>query len=73
MLEPEVVERQRPRRLTLPEAEGASGQNSPDYDYVRKTLEDGVAEVRVALANLNDPLYESCVVCHQNYRPDYGR
>lgn len=26
-----------------------------------------------ALGNLNDPLYESCVICHRNYRPDYGR
>lgn len=26
-----------------------------------------------ALANINDPLYESCVSCHQNYRTDYGR
>jgi hypothetical protein len=21
----------------------------------------------------SDPLYESCVTCHQHYRPDYGR
>jgi hypothetical protein len=26
-----------------------------------------------ALAALNGPLYDSCVVCHQDYRPRYGR
>ena len=26
-----------------------------------------------ALEALSDPLYESCVTCHQHYRPDYGR
>ncbi|MDX1567416.1 MAG: hypothetical protein R3223_06420 [Longimicrobiales bacterium] len=26
-----------------------------------------------ALAALNDPLYQSCVQCHMNFRPDYGR
>lgn len=26
-----------------------------------------------ALEALNDPLYQSCVTCHQHYRPNYGR
>ncbi len=26
-----------------------------------------------ALAALNDQLYESCVTCHEHYRPGYGR
>lgn len=26
-----------------------------------------------ALENLNDALYQSCVTCHQHYRPNYGR
>jgi hypothetical protein len=26
-----------------------------------------------ALEALSDQLYESCVTCHQHYRPDYGR
>jgi hypothetical protein len=26
-----------------------------------------------ALIGLNDRLYESCVTCHQHYRPNYGR
>jgi hypothetical protein len=26
-----------------------------------------------ALEALSDPLYESCVTCHRDYRPDYGR
>ena len=26
-----------------------------------------------ALEGLNDQLYQSCVQCHRNYRPDYGR
>jgi hypothetical protein len=26
-----------------------------------------------ALVALNDALYESCVTCHQHYRPGYGR
>jgi hypothetical protein len=26
-----------------------------------------------ALADLNDALYQSCVTCHQHYRPNYGR
>ena len=26
-----------------------------------------------ALENLNEPLYTSCVQCHQHYRPNYGR
>ncbi|MFN7985196.1 MAG: hypothetical protein U0Q11_25425 [Vicinamibacterales bacterium] len=26
-----------------------------------------------ALDQLNDALYQSCVTCHQHYRPDYGR
>jgi hypothetical protein len=26
-----------------------------------------------ALEALNDQLYESCVTCHQHYRPNYGR
>ena len=26
-----------------------------------------------ALAELNDPLYMSCVNCHRAYRPNYGR
>jgi hypothetical protein len=26
-----------------------------------------------ALADLNDAMYESCVTCHKNYRPDYGK
>ncbi|MEX2584086.1 MAG: hypothetical protein WD766_12470 [Gemmatimonadota bacterium] len=26
-----------------------------------------------ALAGLNDQLYQSCVSCHVNFRPDYGR
>lgn len=26
-----------------------------------------------ALVALNDPLYQSCVVCHMQYRPNYGR
>src|SRR5215510_15199962 len=26
-----------------------------------------------ALVNLNDALYTSCVQCHQDYRPNYGR
>jgi cytochrome c556 len=25
------------------------------------------------LANLNDALYASCVTCHKDYRPGYGR
>jgi hypothetical protein len=26
-----------------------------------------------ALESLSDQLYESCVTCHKNYRPDYGK
>jgi len=26
-----------------------------------------------ALEELNDQLYQSCVTCHQHYRPNYGR
>ena len=26
-----------------------------------------------ALSALNDQLYQSCVTCHQDYRPNYGR
>ena len=26
-----------------------------------------------ALTELNEQLYQSCVQCHRNYRPDYGR
>jgi hypothetical protein len=26
-----------------------------------------------ALEDLNDALYQSCVTCHQHYRPNYGR
>jgi cytochrome c556 len=26
-----------------------------------------------ALEALSDQMYESCVTCHQHYRPDYGR
>ena len=26
-----------------------------------------------ALEALSDQLYESCVTCHRNYRPDYGK
>jgi hypothetical protein len=26
-----------------------------------------------ALDDLNDALYQSCVTCHQHYRPNYGR
>src|SRR5262245_32348343 len=26
-----------------------------------------------AIEALNDQLYESCVICHQHYRPNYGR
>lgn len=26
-----------------------------------------------ALDQLNDALYQSCVTCHQHYRPNYGR
>ena len=26
-----------------------------------------------ALEALNDQLYESCVTCHQHYRPNYGK
>ena len=26
-----------------------------------------------ALVAVNDALYESCVVCHRHYRPNYGR
>ena len=26
-----------------------------------------------ALSALNDQLYQSCVTCHQHYRPNYGR
>ena len=26
-----------------------------------------------ALEALSDQLYESCVTCHKNYRPDYGK
>jgi hypothetical protein len=26
-----------------------------------------------ALENLNEKLYQSCVTCHQHYRPNYGR
>lgn len=26
-----------------------------------------------ALDNLNDQLFQSCVTCHQHYRPNYGR
>jgi hypothetical protein len=26
-----------------------------------------------ALIDLNDQLYQSCVTCHQQYRPNYGR
>jgi len=43
-------------------------------------LEAGEAAYRAAkdrdveaLVALNDQLYESCVTCHQHYRPGYGR
>jgi len=26
-----------------------------------------------ALADLNDAVYQSCLTCHKNYRPNYGR
>ena len=26
-----------------------------------------------AIEELNDQLYQSCVICHQHYRPNYGR
>jgi len=43
-------------------------------------LDTGTAAFRAAkrkdlaaLENLNEPLYQSCIVCHQHYRPGYGR
>lgn len=43
-------------------------------------LEAGEAAYRAAkdrdvaaLEALSDQMYESCVTCHRNYRPDYGR
>jgi hypothetical protein len=41
-------------------------------------LDAGIAAYEAAMAKdvdklieLNEPLYQSCVVCHQHYRPDY--
>jgi hypothetical protein len=31
------------------------------------------AKDAAALEALSDQLYESCVTCHKNYRPDYGK
>lgn len=41
-------------------------------------LDAGIAAFEAAMAKdvdklieLNEPLYQSCIVCHQHYRPDY--
>lgn len=46
----------------------------------RLLLDAGEAAYRAAkdrdvatLEGLSDPLYESCLSCHEHYRPDYGR
>ena len=46
----------------------------------RLLLDVGEAALRAAqdrdveaLSELNDPLYQSCVTCHEHFRPGYGR
>jgi hypothetical protein len=57
---------------------------SPDQDQWMKDaqlmLDAGAAAFRAALdqdvdklIELNDAVYQSCVVCHLHYRPDYGK
>jgi hypothetical protein len=49
-------------------------------DDAKLMLDAGTAAYRAArsknvdgLVAVNDALYESCVVCHRHYRPNYGR
>jgi hypothetical protein len=42
-------------------------------DAGRAAFEAAKARDLEALAEVNDPLYRSCVACHRSYRPDYGR
>ncbi len=59
------------------------GRTRPGEAWMREAkamYEAGAAAYQAAkvrdldtLAALNDPLYRSCVNCHQAYRPNYGR
>jgi hypothetical protein len=49
-------------------------------DDAKLMLDAGAAAYKAArskdvdgLVAVNDALYESCVVCHRHYRPNYGR
>jgi len=75
-------------RVVIEEAESANLLMMPgralDRDQwmqdARLLLDAGEAAYRAAkdrdvaaLEALSDPLYESCLECHEHYRPDYGR
>jgi hypothetical protein len=42
-------------------------------DAGKKAFEAAKAKDVAALEALNDALYQSCVTCHQHFRPGYGR
>lgn len=42
-------------------------------DAGMKAFDAAMAQDVDALADLNDAVYQSCVVCHKHYRPDYGK
>jgi len=61
--------------LLMPQRALDDGQWMKDAKLM---LDAGIAAYEAALAKdvdalieLNEPLYQSCVVCHQHYRPDY--
>ncbi len=61
--------------MLMPERALDSGQWMKDtklmLDAGLAAYEASLAEDVDALMELNDPLYQSCIVCHQHYRPDY--
>ena len=61
--------------LLMPERALDKGQWMKDTKLM---LDAGIAAFEAAmkkdvdaLIELNEPLYQSCIVCHQHYRPDY--
>jgi hypothetical protein len=63
--------------LMTPERAWDDGQWMRDAMLLREAGRAAFEAVRArdvqALIDLNDQLYQSCVTCHGNYRPDYGR
>lgn len=61
--------------MLMPERALDDGQWMKDtklmLDAGTAAFEAAMAKDLDALIELNEPLYQSCVVCHKHYRPDY--